>query len=62
VLFLPRSASTSSSPSCLLDISGRKVLALRPGPNDVSHLAPGVYFVRTAGDNPTPGKKVVVER
>jgi hypothetical protein len=30
----------------LLDISGRKVLDLRPGPNDVSHLAPGVYFVR----------------
>jgi hypothetical protein len=29
----------------LLDISGRKVMALRPGPNDVSSLAPGVYFV-----------------
>jgi hypothetical protein len=28
----------------LLDISGRKVLNLRPGPNDVSGLAPGVYF------------------
>ena len=32
---------------CLLDASGRKVLGLRPGPNDVSSLAPGVYFVRT---------------
>jgi len=30
----------------LLDISGRKVLDLQPGPNDVSRLAPGVYFVR----------------
>jgi hypothetical protein len=30
----------------LLDISGRKVLDLRPGANDVSHLAPGVFFVR----------------
>jgi hypothetical protein len=29
----------------LLDISGRKVRDLRPGPNDVSRLAPGVYFV-----------------
>jgi hypothetical protein len=29
----------------LLDISGRKVLDLRPGENDVSRLAPGVYFV-----------------
>ena len=29
----------------LLDISGRKVLGLKPGANDVSRLAPGVYFV-----------------
>jgi len=32
----------------LLDISGRKVLDLKPGTNDVRALAPGVYFVRTA--------------
>jgi hypothetical protein len=30
----------------LLDASGRKVLDLRPGSNDVSALSPGVYFVR----------------
>jgi len=30
----------------LLDISGRKVLDLHPGANDVSGLCPGVYFVR----------------
>jgi hypothetical protein len=30
----------------LLDISGRKVLDLKAGDNDVSRLAPGVYFVR----------------
>ena len=29
----------------LLDISGRKVLDLKPGSNDVSRLAPGVYFI-----------------
>lgn len=29
-------------------ISGRKVLDLKPGPNDVRALAPGVYFVREA--------------
>ncbi len=29
----------------LLDASGRKVLDLRPGANDIRHLAPGVYFV-----------------
>jgi len=32
----------------LLDGSGRKVLDLRPGANDVSRLAPGVYFIREA--------------
>jgi hypothetical protein len=32
----------------LLDISGRRVLTLRPGANDVWALAPGVYFVRQA--------------
>jgi hypothetical protein len=30
----------------LLDISGRKVLDLLPRANDVSRLAPGVYFIR----------------
>jgi hypothetical protein len=32
----------------LLDISGRKVMDLKPGPNSVRALAPGVYFVREA--------------
>jgi hypothetical protein len=32
----------------LLDVGGRKVLDLLPGPNDVRALAPGVYFVRNA--------------
>jgi YVTN family beta-propeller protein len=32
----------------LLDISGRKVLELHHGANDVRALAPGVYFVRQA--------------
>ena len=34
------------SRAVLLDSGGRKVLDLMPGPNDVSRLAPGVYFVR----------------
>ncbi len=45
----------------LLDISGRSVMELRPGANDVRHLAPGVYFVPQ-----TPGAarqfRVVVTR
>ena len=32
----------------LLDAAGRKVLEVRPGANDVSNLAPGVYFLREA--------------
>jgi len=32
----------------LPDISGRKVICLKPGPNDASALASGVYFVRAA--------------
>lgn len=30
----------------LLDLSGRVVIPLSPGQNDIRHLAPGVYFVR----------------
>jgi hypothetical protein len=43
VLFLP--SSLLSAPSSLLSIDGRKVLDLEVGANDVSHFAPGVYFV-----------------
>jgi hypothetical protein len=32
----------------LLDISGRTVLNLKPGANNVGQLVPGVYFVRQA--------------
>jgi YVTN family beta-propeller protein len=46
VLFLPEVASSISRTASLLDVSGRKVLSLRPGANDVRALAPGVYFVR----------------
>ena len=45
VLLLP-ATSNSKAPGWLLDAAGRKVTELRPGTNDVSGLAPGVYFVR----------------
>jgi hypothetical protein len=53
VLFLPRDMTESPGNSdrvprpraVLLDAAGRKVLDLRPVANDVSRLAPGVYFV-----------------
>jgi hypothetical protein len=50
----------------LLDAVGRKVLDLKPGANDVSMLAPGVYFVRegpsAVGGQPSAVHKVVVTR
>ncbi|MEO0078282.1 MAG: hypothetical protein ABIK86_04695, partial [candidate division WOR-3 bacterium] len=51
VLWLTRDLTQTSDvwdrvPRPLLDASGRKLLDLRPGPNDVSRLVPGVYFVR----------------
>jgi len=44
VLRLPSSPFTIHT--SLFDLTGRQVLSLRPGPNDVSRLAPAVYFVR----------------
>lgn len=37
------------SRAVLLDAAGRKAMELQPGPNDVSRLAPGVYFVEQHG-------------
>jgi aminopeptidase N len=39
------------SRATLLDAVGRKVLDLTPGPNDISRLNPGVYFVNIPGRN-----------
>lgn len=50
----------------LMDVSGRKVLNLKPGANDVSRLAPGVYFVReephAASLDPQGIRKVIITR
>jgi hypothetical protein len=60
ILFLPGSLCprVSASP-CLLDAAGRKVMSLRPGPNDVRSLAPGVYFIRS---EPSAVTKVVLTK
>ncbi|MFO7674831.1 MAG: hypothetical protein R6X12_00730 [bacterium] len=47
-LFLASDPALPKPALVLLDASGRTVMALAPGPNDVSRLAPGVYFVRPA--------------
>ena len=60
VLFLgdcPRTGTVLRT--VLLDSSGRKVLDLHPGANDVRALAPGVYFVRDAADEGGTRKIVV---
>jgi hypothetical protein len=41
---------------------GRRVMELKPGPNDISHLATGVYYVRTNPRSARPGVAKVVVR
>jgi hypothetical protein len=61
VLFLP--VLGAASPSVLLDASGRKVMDLHAGENDVRALAPGVYFVSSdAGVNEGQPQKIVIQR
>jgi hypothetical protein len=47
-----------AAPARLLDAAGRRVVMLEPGANDVSHLAPGGYFVQ----GPAALERVVVAR
>ncbi|MFO7674827.1 MAG: hypothetical protein R6X12_00710 [bacterium] len=49
-----------SAPAALHDVSGRAVLVLSPGENDVRAVAPGVYFLRPAGSG--AAQKVVIQR
>jgi DNA-binding beta-propeller fold protein YncE len=47
----------------LLDVAGRRVMELQPGENDIRHLAPGVYFLRTAESGKRSAvTKVVIQR
>jgi len=54
------------SRAVLLDVSGRNVLDLHAGANDVRALAPGVYFVceepQATSRNPQAVRKVVLQR
>jgi hypothetical protein len=66
VLFLPEAPGHKSQAASLLEASGRKVLSLKAGANDVRALAPGVYFVReepqAAGSKSQAIRKVVITR
>ena len=46
VLFLPEATSRKPQAASLWDPAGRRAAVLKSGPNDIRHLAPGVYFVR----------------
>ncbi len=57
VLVLPTVASCAvrllgKNSAWMVDAAGRKVLLLRPGTNDVSRLADGIYFVRPGQGEP----------
>jgi hypothetical protein len=66
VLRLPVSASTTHT--SLFDMTGRQVMALHAGPNDMSQLSPGVYFVMEQSasssrhSGPPSVHKVVIQR
>jgi parallel beta-helix repeat protein len=62
MLVLP--VSQPSTYHSLFDPAGRVVMSLSPGANDVSRLAPGVYFVRAAsrGVSAQGCYKVVLQR
>jgi hypothetical protein len=63
VLFLPPSSSVErGASSVLLDAAGRRVVVLHAGANDVSRLAPGVYFVRGVQAQEQVVRKVIVTR
>ena len=51
--------------AALLDITGRRVMDLEPGLNDIRHVAPGVYFLRSAdiGERSAASvRKVIVQK
>jgi hypothetical protein len=59
----PGQSTTGQSLVFLLDATGRRVAGLHPGPNDVSRMCPGVYFVRSAdGGQRSAVRKVVIAK
>jgi hypothetical protein len=62
VLAMPRTPIRAGYSPVLFDAGGRIVMELAPGANDVSRLAPGVYFVRTGEDDADATGKVVITR
>jgi hypothetical protein len=60
VLFLPVNGEGRMARSELMDASGRRVMVLKTGANDVRQLRAGVYFMRESTDGRT--RKVLIAR
>jgi hypothetical protein len=60
VLFLPPSQFTLHS--SLFSLSGQEVIDLKPGANDLSGLAPGVYFVHLVAPGAQATRKLVLTK
>jgi len=60
VLFLPEHDGRQDD--VLLDATGRKVLSLHPGPNDLGDLPSGVYFYRVDAPGLKDTKKAVITK
>lgn len=65
-LNLPESGGRREAGNVVLDAAGRRILDLAPGPNDISRLAPGVYFIRARGaadgNEPPAARRIVIAR
>ncbi|UCG42620.1 MAG: T9SS type A sorting domain-containing protein, partial [candidate division WOR-3 bacterium] len=55
----PAGMTNGHVPMTLLDITGRRVMELVPGDNDVSHLVPGVYCIRVTSGGILASRKLV---
>lgn len=60
VLFIPEADKLFPAVSVLFDRTGKKVLNLKAGRNDVSRISPGVYFVRRRGRGSEVEKVVIL--
>lgn len=60
VLFIPEADKLSPAVSVLFDRTGKKVLNLKAGGNDVSRISLGVYFVRRRGRGSEVEKVVIL--
>jgi len=60
LLLFPESAMGENQKAVLMDVSGRRVLKLKPGVNDVRCLASGVYFIRCQGEKGKTDRVVII--